>query len=150
MNERPEEAAPKDQPEVGAGPRKRAPIALALAGLIVAGAIGAGADALAHRGRSVTFVALPPAPISSMKEDAMVALKGTVDEAFGNKFVVEDASGRALIETGRRGEGREIVVKGEEVTIQGRFAHGFVHAAAISHADGRSDALDPPPPGPRP
>ena len=58
--------------------------------------------------------------------------------------MVADGSGRALVETDRRGEDGTLVTQGEPVTVQGRFAHGFLHAAAITHAD----ALDSPPPAP--
>ena len=45
--------------------------------------------------------------------------------------MVADGSGRALVETDRRGEDGTLVTQGEPVTVQGRFAHGFLHAAAI-------------------
>ena len=80
-----------------------------------------------------------------------MAVKGTVAEVFGNKFVVEDDSGRALVETGPQGDNGGLVAKSETVTVQGRFEHGFIHAIAIQHGDGRADAVAPPgPPLPRP
>ena len=82
-------------------------------------------------GRAVTFVALAPAPITAMQDWSPVAVKGQVAEIFGNKFVIQDDSGRALVETGRQGEGGELVAKSETVTVQGRFEHGFIHAVAI-------------------
>ena len=143
--------------ETTAAPRRRmAPRALAAAALAAAAALGAGATAVAERGRSVTLVALAPQPVSALKDGTMTAVKGDVAEIFGNKFVVQDGSGRALVETGRRGENAVLVAKGEPVTVQGRFERGSLHAAAITHADGHADALDPPPPhggperGPRP
>ncbi len=129
------------------------------AALVAAAIVGAGATTLAQKGRAVTLVALAPEPVSALKDGTTAAVKGEVAEIFGNKFVVADGSGRALVETGRRGEDGTLVSKGEPVTVQGRFAHGFLHAAAITHADGHTDALDPPPPpappggpehGPRP
>ena len=71
-------------------------------------------------------------------------------EIFGNKFVIQDDGGRALVETGRQGEGGGLVAKAETVTVQGRFEHGFIHAVAIQHADGHNDVVGPPgPPPPR-
>jgi hypothetical protein len=95
---------------------------------------------------------LTPAPIMSMHDWSEVAVKGQVAEIFGNKFIVQDDSGRALVETGRRGESGQLVAKSESVTVQGRFEHGFIHAQVISHSDGRNDfvgppGLPPPPPG---
>lgn len=128
------------------GRRAIGPRSLALvAALVGAGAIGAGATALTQRGR-VTLVALPPAPIAAMAEGSAVAIKGQVAEIFGNKFVVQDQGGRALVETGRSGEGGKLVAPSETVIVQGRFEHGFVHALAVQHADGRTDMVGPPGP----
>ena len=139
---RPPDAKPKPRPLV-----RRTALAAAL---LAACAAGAGAAALAQRGHQVTLVPLPPAPIAAMKDWSPVAVKGQVIEVFGNKFVLQDDSGRALIETGRRGESGTLVAKSETVTVQGRFEHGFVHAMAIQHGDGKIVLLDPPPPPPPP
>jgi hypothetical protein len=125
--------------------RRRTAVAAALLGAF---AVGAGATALAQRGRAVTFVALAPAPITAMKDWSPVAVKGQVTEIFGNKFLIQDDGGRALVETGRQGEGGGLVAKSETVTVQGRFEHGFIHAIAIQHADGRNDVVAPPGPPP--
>ena len=142
---------PARRPTPGPGRRATAPRILAFcAALLGAGAIGAGATALAQRDRPV-LVALAPAPIADMKDGSAVAFKGHVAEIFGNKFVVEDQAGtRALVETGRAGEGGRLVAPSEVVIVQGRFARGFVHALAVQHADGRTDMLGPPPPPPPP
>ena len=126
-------------------PRRLTPVALAVA-LLAAAAAGAGGTVLAHRGPTMAYIALAPEPVSAMKDGAMVALQGEVAERFGNKFVLQDGSGRALIETGPRGAGGRLVAQNEPVTIQGRFVDGFVHAVSIRHADGHTDELDPPPP----
>lgn len=127
--------------------RHRSALAAALIG---ACAVGAGATALAQRGRAVTLVALTPGPIAAMQASSPVAVKGQVAEIFGNKFVLQDEGGRALVETGRQGEGRGFVAQAETVTVQGRFEHGFIHAVAIQHADGHNDLVGPPGPPPRP
>ena len=140
------------KPEPGPRPRPaRRPGRTAVAAAVVgAFAVGAGATALAQRARpSITFVALTPGPVSAMKDWAPVAVKGKVAEIFGNKFILEDDSGRALVETGPQGDDGTLVTKSEPVTIQGRFEHGFIHAIAIEHADGRTDVVAPPGP-PRP
>lgn len=124
-------------------------IGLGVAFLVACG-IGAGATALAQRGRMQILVPLTPGPISTMKEWAAVAVKGQVTEIFGNKFIIADDSGHALVETGRQGEGGTLVAASETVTVQGRFEHGFVRAVAIQHGDGRTVVLGPPgPPPPR-
>jgi hypothetical protein len=85
-----------------------------------------------------------------MHDWSEVAVKGQVAEIFGNKFIVQDGSGRALVDTGRPGESGQLVAKSENVTIQGRFERGFIHAEVISHPDGRNEFVGPPgPPPPR-
>lgn len=135
-------------PTKSGAPRRAPRRTLLVVALVAAAAVGAGATALAQKGRTVTLVALAPEPVSALKDGTSAAIKGEVAEIFGNKFVVADGSGRALVETGRRGEGGTLVAKGEPVTVQGRFEHGFLHAVAISHADGHADMLDAPPPPP--
>jgi uncharacterized protein YdeI (BOF family) len=120
------------------------------AALLVAFAIGGGVTAAALQVRRPAVVMLTPAPITSMHDWSEVAVKGQVAEIFGNKFIVQDDSGRALIETGPRGEGGQLVAKSESVTVQGRFEHGFLHAELISHPDGRNDFVGPPGPPPPP
>ena len=134
-------------------PQHRNRMALAAA-LVAAGLVGAGATAVAQRNRQPVLVALTPAPVASMKDGNTVAVSGDVSEIFGNKFILADNSGRALIDTGRDGEGGKLVAKSETVTVQGRFDNGVVHAIAIRHGDGRTVVLGPsappPPPPPRP
>ncbi len=92
---------------------------------------------------------LTPVAIDRMQADNVVAVKGSVAEIFGNKFILQDDSGRTLVELGPQGEGGGIVTKGEQVMVQGRFERGFIVAQVVSHADGRNQAFGPPPP-PRP
>jgi uncharacterized protein YdeI (BOF family) len=120
------------------------------AALLVAFAIGGGVTAAALQVRRPAVVMLTPAPITSMHDWSEVAVKGQVAEIFGNKFIVQDDSGRALVDTGRSGETGNLVAKSETVTVQGRFEHGSIHAQAISHPDGRNDFVGPPGPPPPP
>jgi uncharacterized protein YdeI (BOF family) len=121
------------------------------AALLVAFAIGGGLTAAALQVRRPAIVILTPAPITSMHDWNEVAVKGQVAEIFGNKFIVQDDSGRALVDTGRSSETGNLVAKSETVTVQGRFEHGSIHAQAISHPDGRNDFVGPPgPPPPSP
>lgn len=135
-------------------PRRRIPrgamVTGALAAMLVAGAaLGAGGTRLAQNWQPQQVMLLQPAPINGMAERSPVAIKGDVAEIFGNKFIVQDGSGRALVDTGPRGENRAVVAKGETVSVQGRFDRGIVHAEILSHADGRNDAFGPPDHGPK-
>jgi uncharacterized protein YdeI (BOF family) len=116
--------------------------------LIAGAALGAGGTRLAQNWQPRSVMLLQPRPIDRMAERSPVAIKGDVAEVFGNKFVVQDGSGRALVDTGPRGEDRMMVAKGETVTVQGRFDRGVVHAEVLAHADGRNEAFGPPDHGP--
>lgn len=140
----------------GAPPRRRPflmprlLLGIAAVGLLAVG-LGVGAVVATYSNdlRAAAYAPLPPVAISAMTDSATVAIKGQVAEIFGNKFIMEDPSGRALVETGPKGEDGDLVAKGEAVTIQGRFENGFLHATFIVHEDGETVALDQPHP-PRP
>jgi uncharacterized protein YdeI (BOF family) len=120
-------------------------IAITTAAAIAILALGVGIGSFApHGGRTPAYAPRPPVAITAMPDWSNVEIKGQVAEIFGNKFVLEDASGRALVETGRQGEDAALVQKDEPVTVQGRFEHGFVHAEFIVHGDGKIVALQPP------
>ena len=115
-----------------------------LAVLVAGAAVGAGGTHLAERWQPQRVMLLQPGPIDQMKDATPVAVKGDVAEIFGNKFIVQDGSGRALVDTGPRGDRAPPAVKGETLTVQGRFDHGVLHAEIVSHADGRNEAFGPP------
>jgi uncharacterized protein YdeI (BOF family) len=130
------------------GSRGRA-AALSVSLLVIGAIAGAGALRLAGGMQPQAAFVLQPSPIASMSEWTPAAIKGQVAEVFGNKFIVADASGRALVETGREGEGGRLVKPNETVTVQGRFERGFLHASVIEHEDGHADLVGPPK-GPHP
>ncbi len=112
-------------------------------------ALGAAGLSFAQKGEVAT-TPLEPVAISALAPSGAVAARGEVAEIFGNKFILQDATGRTLVETGRQGEGGDLVRKGETVTVSGRFEKGFLHAAALVRADGTTTRLKPaggPPPG---
>lgn len=119
---------------------------VALAILVVGAAGGAAASRYARHHQPQAVLLLQPAPIGQMKDATPVAVKGQVAEIFGNKFIVQDDSGRALVETGPRGDDGKLVKKGDAVTVQGRFDRGFIHAQVMTRADGTTEAFGPPRP----
>jgi len=121
----------------------------ALAVLIVGAAAGAGGVKLAQRWQPQGVMLLQPSPIDKLQDGSPAAVKGNVAEIFGNKFILDDGNGRALVDLGPRGEDANAVAKGEAVTVQGMFDRGVVHARIVSHADGRNESFGPPPPPPR-
>lgn len=88
----------------------------------------------------------PPVAIAALADADSTTVQGEVAEIFGNKFILADPTGRALIETGRAGEGGDIVTVGEPVIVHGRFHHGFLHAGTLVRADGHVLELHPPHP----
>lgn len=128
--------------------RRRSIYALAGAGVAAALLVGAAAGAVgmkfAHPYEEQAL--LPPIAITAMQDGNLVAVKGQTVEIFGNKFIVQDDTGRALVDTGREGEGGKLVAAGEAVTVQGRFEDGFLRASMLVHADGRVEELRPPHP----
>ncbi len=116
----------------------------------IAAPLALGAAGLSLAQTNTTTAPLTPVAVSALAPSGAVAAKGEVAEIFGNKFVLQDGTGRALVETGPAGEGGTLVRKGESLTVQGRFENGFLHAQQITRADGTVVAVGPaggPPPG---
>ncbi|MBY5457846.1 hypothetical protein ELH26_13375 [Rhizobium leguminosarum] len=124
--------------------RRRLAIPLIAAAVaLVIGAAG-GASAVKMMRPTPEMAPLTPVAISAMPASSLITIKGKVAEIYGNKFVLQDESGKALVETGRAGEGGALVTPDEAVTVQGRFDDGFVHASYLVRQDGRTEALRPP------
>lgn len=138
--------APAARPQI----RHRSLLAgVALAVLAVGAAAGAGGVRLAEKWQPRSVMLLQPTAINALQPGAPSAVHGSVSEIFGNKFILDDGSGRALVDLGPRGENADTVAKGEILTVQGSFDRGVIHAQIVAHADGRTEAFGPPPP-PRP
>jgi uncharacterized protein YdeI (BOF family) len=121
-----------------------------LAVLAIGVAAGAGGTRLAQRWQPRSAMLLQPAPISTMQEGSSVAVRGSVAETFGHFFILQDSSGRALVDLGPRGDDVDAATKGENVTVQGLFDRGLIHAQVLAFADGRTEEFGPPPPDRRP
>jgi uncharacterized protein YdeI (BOF family) len=130
---------------------RRNRLAIAAAGLLVVGG-AAGAVTVAATRPTVSMAPATPVAIRSLQSDGIVTIRGTVAEVYGNKFVMADRTGRALVDLGREGEDGTLVTPGQPVTVQGQFDQGFVHASYLVGAGGKVTALGPvggPPRGPR-
>lgn len=138
------------QQPIGNATAERRPHWLAFPAIAVALAVGVagGAGAMKLVRPTPEMAPLNPIAIASMPASSLVTIKGTVSEIYGNKFILQDGTGRALIETGPSGDSVDLVTKDELVTVQGRFDHGFVHASYLVDKDGKTEALHPP--GPKP
>ncbi|GEO99360.1 DNA-binding protein [Methylobacterium haplocladii] len=128
---------------------RRARRGLVVGALAIPLAVGAVGLSLAQRGEA-SLDSIAPVAISALAPSGAVAAKGEVAEIFGNKLIIQDGTGRALVETGRQGEDGTLARKGETITVQGRFENGFLHARLLTHGDGSVVRLGPaggPPPG---
>ena len=110
---------------------------------ILALGAAAGAGAMKLTGPSMELAPMTPVAIASIPDWSLVTVKGKVAEVFGNKFIVQDDSGRALVETGPAGDDGKLVALNEAISVQGRFERGFLHATYIVRQDGSVEALRP-------
>ncbi|WP_152045746.1 hypothetical protein [Aureimonas psammosilenae] len=120
--------------------------AAAVGALVLGVAIGGAGTAIIGNHHQRSTLVLEPAAISSLQNDSLAAVKAQVAEVFGNKIVVEDGSGRVLIETGPEGEGRSLAAKGDTITAQGRFDEGVLRAEMLVQSNGKVVELKPKPP----
>lgn len=118
-------------------------IKLSAAAVIAASLAGGGAIAFAQGAAPVTEAGRVPST-------DRVRLSGQVAEIFGSKFVLQDKTGRALIETGFDGRKDSLVKAGEAVGVEGFMGDGLVHACTLVFPDGRVVKLEGPPKPPAP
>jgi len=131
-------------------PRRRGWVVLPAVAVALAVGVAGGAVAMKMVRPTAELAPMTPVAISAMPTSGLVTIKGTVAEIYGNKFVLQDDSGKALVETGPAGEGGGLVTQNEAVTVQGRFDRGFVHASYLVDKDGKAQELRAPGPPPPP
>jgi hypothetical protein len=130
---------------------RRGKIVLSAVALLALGG-AAGAVVVARTRPAVTMAPATPVAIRALSSAGIVTIRGRVAEIYGNKFIMADSTGRALVDTGREGDERQLVTANEPITVQGRFDRGFVRAAFLVGPDNTVVALGPlgrPPHGPR-
>jgi hypothetical protein len=122
--------------------------AAAAALFLVGGGLGA---AITHATQPVA--AMAPVSISRVTTldstaspwfgPSIVSVRGKIAEAFGGKLVLDDGSGRVLVDLGpRAGSG---LSAGQTITVQGDYRDQVLHAAFLVAPDGTVTALDPHP-----
>ena len=125
-------------------------IGLAGAALLDLGVAG-GAGAVSLTRPAIEMAPTVPTAIARLPQSSgVVTVKGRVAEVYGNRFVVQDNSGRTLVDAGREGQGAVSV--GNPVLVQGRYDQGQLHARFLVDRAGavREVGAPPPPPPPAP
>src|SRR4051812_45358538 len=77
--------------------RRRQWIALPAIAIALAIGVAGGAGAMKFVRPTPEMAPLTPVAISTMPASSLVTIKGTVTEIYGNKFILQDQSGKALI-----------------------------------------------------
>lgn len=99
---------------------------------------GAAAPALVAACLLAGGPAMAQTPIGELGPASTITIEGRVTDVFGNKFVLEDASGRVLVETGPSWWRTTEVSVGDELTIIGLpVQNRTFDAFTIRHDDGR-------------
>lgn len=124
-------------------PRNR--MALGAAVLLALGAAG-GAGAVQLTRPTVEMAPTVATPVARLAQTSgIVTVKGRVAETYGDRFVLQDGSGRALVDVGPAASG---VASGAALTVQGRYLDGQLHASYLVDGQGNVQAVGAPPPPP--
>ena len=115
---------------------------LALAGAALFAA-GAGAASLVGATRPPAVMApMHAVAVNALADDGdIVTVKGKVAQVYAENFALADNSGKVLVEAGHGWRPMPLVAAGQDVTVQGRFTNGALHAQYLVGADGRVVAL---------
>lgn len=120
----------------------------ALGAVVVLAASAGGAGAMAMTRPSVEMAPLVATPIAKLSASSgIVTVKGRVAEVFGDRLVVQDASGRTMIDAGP--EARNLAT-GTPVQVQGRYDQGQLRAHFLVGLNAAVEQVGPahPPHGP--
>lgn len=121
--------------------RHRLKLAAAAVALL---AIGAGAGSFAGHGfhPAIAMAPVHATAIKRLTEGAgIVTVKGRVAERYGNQFVLDDGTGKALIDAGPAGEETSLAPTGAIVSVQGRFDRGALRPMFLVDPSGKVIAI---------
>jgi hypothetical protein len=112
--------------------------------LVVLGAAG-GAGAVQATHPMIEMAPTIRTPIIKLPmRSGVVTVKGRVAEVFGDRFVVQDASGRAMVAVRPGAQGAVRV--GQPVMVQGHFREGQLRASYLINQNGIVAVVDTPGP----
>ncbi|MEH3158821.1 MAG: hypothetical protein PGN08_07675 [Sphingomonas taxi] len=117
---------------------------VALGAVVLLAASAGGAGAVAMTRPAVEMAPTVATPIARLPASSgIVTVKGRVAEVYGDRFVVQDASGRTMIDAGR--EGANTMTRGAPVLVQGRYDDGQLRAHFLVGPNGAVEAVGPGP-----
>lgn len=119
-------------------------LGIAAAALVAIGVAG-GAGAVSLTRPAIEMAPTVPTAIARLPQSSgVVTVKGRVAEVYGNRFVVQDGSGRTLVDAGREAQGAVRV--GTPMLVQGRYDQGQLRARFLVDSSGAVQEVGPPPP----
>lgn len=125
-------------------PRQR--LGLGAAALLAVG-VASGVGAVSLTRPAVEMAPTVPTAVAGLNAArGIVTVRGRVAEVYGDRFTVQDGSGKALVDVGPRS--RLAVRGGDPILVQGRFDNGQLHARYLVDADGAVHEVGGPPPPP--
>jgi hypothetical protein len=120
-------------------PRTR--MTLAAAALVAVGAAG-GAGAVSLTRPTVTMAPTVATPIARLAATrGVVTVKGRVAEIYGDRMIVQDATGRTMVAGNR--EVAAMLARGNAVMVQGRYDDGQLRAAYLVDPAGQVTEVGP-------
>jgi hypothetical protein len=131
-----------------AGPQipLRAKLAGGAVALLALGA-AAGASAVSHMRPSIEMAPAMPTAIAKVPQaSGIVTVKGKIAEVYGDRFIMQDDSGRLLIDAGPEASGQ--LQQGTALMVQGRYDNGQLRASYLVDSQGRITDVGGPPHGP--
>jgi hypothetical protein len=118
-------------------------IGLGAAALLAIGAAG-GAGAVSMTRPSVEMAPTIPTAVAKLPSTSgIVTVRGRVAAVYGDRFVVEDRSGRTLVDAGRDAPA---LTAGAPVLVQGRYDEGQLRARFLVDQAGGVQEVGPRPP----
>ena len=122
----------------------RGALTAGIVGLAAGGAIGA---TVAHEAApraamgpvSITRIGALGNIVQPLFGEPVASIRGRVVELFGDRVVIDDGSGRTLVDLGHVPSG--LLAVGQTVTVQGRAVTGGLHAQFVVTPDGQVIAL---------
>ncbi|GGB31463.1 hypothetical protein GCM10011380_21030 [Sphingomonas metalli] len=123
---------------------RRQRVAIAAAALLGIGAAG-GAGAVSLTRPSIEMAPTIATPVAKLAgSSGIVTVRGRVAESYGDRFVVQDATGRTLVAAPRTDASS--FTRGQPVLVQGRFDDGQLRARFLVDGSGTVREVAPPPP----